>query len=287
MNIWVTGAQGQLGATLFKKVQEKERSTFNWFFTSRDQVDMTHGNQVRHYMQSNGIQIVINTAAFTDVEQAELQPQRAFEVNEVAVKDLARYCKELSAFLIHISTDFVFDGKKSTPYTERNLTNPLNVYGKSKRAGELHIENSGCDYLIFRTSWLYGAGDNHFVSKILKNTSRGSVIKVVNDQWGSPTYVEDIADFLIFVIESHSYLQHKGIYHFSNEGVCSRYDWARAIIFLKGLDVNIEPCSSSTDQETVRRPLYSALDTSQLRHDFSYPIALWEEALQRYLNKKS
>lgn len=286
MNVWVTGLGGQLSTVLFKRVSHKKGGVY-WHFTSKSEVDITDKNQVEYYINRYNIDVIINTAAYTNVDKAQQNPQQAFLINSEAVALLAQICKKYSVFLVHISTDFVFDGKAQYPYAETDLPSPVNVYGESKLFGERHIMQLMSDFLIFRTSWLYGEGHRHFVSKMIALSQQYSQVRVASDQMGSPTYVYDFADFLVSVINSKSFLKRRGVYHFSNLGVCSRYEWAVQIFQQKGIDIKIEPCLSEEFVTLAKRPHYSPLNTALLQADFNYTPAFWKEALQRYIHQLS
>ncbi|WP_172919182.1 dTDP-4-dehydrorhamnose reductase [Capnocytophaga canis] len=276
-NILVTGASGQLGS----EIQHIENKIGNYFFTDASDLDISDRKAVSDFVVKNNIEIVINCAAYTNVDKAEGDLQTANLINHIAVGNLAEVCKENNAVLIHISTDYVFGGTKNTPYTETDPTAPLGVYGKTKLDGEKAIQNIDAEYIIIRTSWLYSLSFGHnFVKTIQRLSSERSELKVVFDQVGTPTNARDLAKFIVHIIEKDLYKGKRDVYHFSNEGVCSWYDFATEIVRLSGNNCIIKPCLSDEFPSKVKRPNYSVLDKSKLKNDFNYTILHWKEALE-------
>ena len=250
--ILVTGANGQLGTTLKKF---SLTTLGHWIFTSRKELDITNSNSINLFFKENEFDICINCAAYTKVEQAEKEVEQAGEINVEAVQKLVSACNEKQSRLIHISTDYVFDGSKETPYTEVDSTAPLNQYGKSKLLGELKIQQNSNSFYIIRTSWLYSKtlGSN-FYSAILKKAQNGDSLTVVNDQIGTPTNVDNLAAFIIKIIDKEPA---KGLYHFSDEKIMTWYDLAVQILKEHKLTNSIAPCS--TKKSGAVRPQYSPL----------------------------
>ncbi len=275
-NILITGANGQLGneiRTLAVSSQE------NYIFTDVAELDITDKQSVVEFVKSNDIQVVVNCAAYTQVDKAEDDEVFADKINHLAVSYLAEACRENSATLIHISTDYVFDGSGNIPYTEDVPTAPLGVYGKTKLAGENAVITSGCKYLIIRTSWLYSSFGNNFVKAMQRLTVEKDALKVVFDQAGTPTYAADLAKVIVHIIENEKYKSNQGVYHFSNEGVCSWYDFAIAIRDLFGNECNIQPCHSDEFPSKVKRPHFSVLDKTKIKETFDLTIPHWKESL--------
>ncbi|WP_042007622.1 dTDP-4-dehydrorhamnose reductase [Capnocytophaga canis] len=276
-NILVTGANGQLGS----EIQNIQGKTKNYFFTDASDLDITDRQAISDFVKKNNIQIVVNCAAYTNVDKAEDDIQTANLINNIAVGYLAEVCKENNASLIHISTDYVFGGTKNTPYSETDPTEPLGIYGRTKLEGEKAIQNADIDYLIIRTSWLYSLSFGHnFVKTIQRLSSERNELKVVFDQVGTPTNARDLAAFIVHIIEKDLYKKRK-VYHFSNEGVCSWFDFAAEIVRMSGNNCLVKPCLSSEFPSKVKRPSYSVLDKSKLKNDFNYTISHWKEALER------
>ncbi|MFJ1322491.1 dTDP-4-dehydrorhamnose reductase [Capnocytophaga canis] len=275
-NILVTGANGQLGS----EIQNIQGKTKNYFFTDASDLDITDRQAISDFVKKNNIQIVVNCAAYTNVDKAEEDIQTANLINNIAVGYLAEVCKENNASLIHMSTDYVFGGTKNTPYSETDPTEPLGIYGRTKLEGEKAIQNADIDYLIIRTSWLYSLSfGNNFVKTIQRLSSERNELKVVFDQVGTPTNARDLAAFIVHIIEK-DLCKKREVYHFSNEGVCSWFDFATEIVRMSGNDCLVKPCLSSEFPSKVKRPSYSVLDKSKIKNDFNYTISHWKEALK-------
>ena len=281
MNILVTGANGQLGNEMRLTAIG---STDNYIFTDVTELDITDRKSVFDIVSTKKINVIVNCAAYTNVELAESDANTANLLNNYAVLNLADAAKAYDATLIHISTDYVFNGKSNIPYTEQEQTNPLGVYGQTKFAGEESILKSGCRYIIFRTAWLYSSFGKNFVKTILKLTSEKNAIKVVFDQVGTPTYAYDLATLIHKVIKLRL-LNNVGTYHFSNEGVCSWYDFAIEICNLANNSCIIEPCHSSEFPSKVDRPHYSVLDKTKVKDTFDIKIPYWKDSLQQCIIK--
>src|SRR5690554_5847933 len=242
-NILVTGSNGQLGNEFRLVVEEKDKIN-NYYFTDVADLDITNKNDVSKFLVANNIDIVVNCAAYTNVDKAEDDKEKADLINHIGPKNLAEVCRERNGYLIHISTDYVFDGTKNTPYVETDETNPLGVYGETKLRGENAIINSGCEYVIIRSSWFYSSFGKNFLKTMQKLTAEKETVNVVFDQVGTPTYAGDLAEAIIKFIEIDIKEVRNQIYHFSNEGVCSWYDFAVAINEASTHDFNIKPCHS-------------------------------------------
>lgn len=284
LNILVTGANGQLGRSVRK---ESNDSNDIYFFTDIDTLDITDEKAVEDFIIKNDINVIVNCAAYTNVDAAEDNEVLAEKLNGEAPGILARSLAKRDGTLIHISTDYVFGGATiNTPIKESEKPSPTGVYGLTKLHGEEKIEESGVKYLIFRTAWLYSDYGNNFVVKILSLLEGRDTIKVVFDQCGTPTYASDLAKAIVFIIASRKHENNSGIYHFSNEGVCSWYDFAEASKTIMGLtNKEVLPCHSSEFPSKVIRPPYSVLDKTKVKHTFGIKIPHWRESLIVMLSK--
>jgi len=279
-NILVTGSNGQLGNE-FRLVVEEKDNINNYFYTDVADLDITNKNDVSNFLATNDINIVVNCAAYTNVDKAEDDTEKADLINHIGPKNLAEVCRDRNGFLIHISTDYVFDGTKNTPYTETEETKPLGVYGETKLRGENAIINSGCEYLIIRTSWLYSSFGKNFLKTMQKLTAEKESLKVVFDQVGTPTYAGDLANVIHKIIIKNNNEIKKQVYHFSNEGVCSWYDFAVAINEAFGHNCNVLPCHTCEFPTKVVRPKYSVLDKTKIKKTMGLKIPHWEVSMER------
>ena len=283
MNILVTGANGQLGTELRNAFRG---SANHLIFTDVARLgdaetiylDITNPDAVRLILESEKVDLVINCAAYVDVDRAEDDFAMADLLNRVAPGYLASVCKSLEATLIHISTDYVFGGEMSVPYREDCPPSPLGVYGATKAQGEKAIIDSGCKYIIFRTAWLYSPYGRNFVRTMRELTSGRPSLKVVCDQIGTPTYAADLAAAIVHVIASGQ-LSKTGIYNYTDEGVCSWYDLACAVRDLSGNVCDIRPCRTDEYPTKARRPAYSVLDKSKVKATFGLQIPSWYDSL--------
>lgn len=281
MTILVTGANGQLG----EELQHLPASdTANYIFTDVDALDITRLHDIENFVEEHKVDVIINCAAYTDVEGAERDVERAEEINVEAVANLAEVAKRKGATLIHISTDYIFDGEGGTPIREEAVASPLSVYGRTKAMGEERIAESGCTYIIVRTSWLYSVYGKNFVKSILRLASERNELRVVNDQVGTPTYATDLAVVVKQLAEQRAGEVHE-IYHFSNEGECSWYDFACAIVEASGAECSVAPCSSAEYGAVAKRPRYSVLDKSKIKRELGIEIPHWRESLSICLAK--
>ena len=281
MNILVTGANGQLG----NEMQRVAKTSSNhYIFTDVAQLDITDREAVLRAVKDNSIQVIVNCAAYTNVDKAEDDSETADLINNKAVENLATAARENDATLIHISTDYVFKGDRCTPCREDWETDPLGVYGITKLAGEKSIERTGCRHIIIRTAWLYSPFGKNFVKTMQKLTAEKDSLKVVFDQVGTPTYAGDLADAIARIIETGQ-LGKQGIYHFSNEGVCSWYDFAREICELSGHTCNIQPCHSDELPSKVKRPHFSVLDKTKIKDTFGIEVPYWKDSLKKCIRE--
>lgn len=278
MNILVTGANGQLGCEMRRLGAV---SPNNYIFTDVAELDITNAGAVLSVVKECGIEAIVNCAAYTNVDKAESDEATAELINATAVGNLARAMKEVGGTLFHVSTDYVFGSEGNTPRTEDMPLSPLGVYGRTKLHGEQSILDSGCKALIFRTAWLYSEFGNNFLKTMMRLTAEREQLNVVFDQVGTPTYAGDLALAIFSIIEAGVYEGNEGIYHFSNEGVCSWYDFAVEIAAVAGnTNCRINPCHSSEFPSPVTRPPYSVLDKTKIKDVFDIDIPHWRESME-------
>lgn len=278
MNILVTGANGQLGCEMRRLGAV---SPNNYFFTDVAELDITDSEAVMSVVRECSIEAIVNCAAYTNVDKAESDEAMAELINATAVGNLARAMKEVGGTLFHVSTDYVFGREGNTPRTEDMPLEPLGVYGRTKLHGEEAIAKSGCKALIFRTAWLYSEYGNNFLKTMMRLTAEKEQLNVVFDQVGTPTYAGDLALAIFSIIEAGVYEGNEGIYHFSNEGVCSWYDFAVEIAAVAGNTAcRINPCHSSEFPSPVTRPPYSVLDKTKIKETFDIDIPHWRESME-------
>ena len=275
MNVLVTGGSGQLGS----EIQANSHKKSCYYFTDINSLDICDVQAIRAFVQLNNIGIIVNCAAYTNVNGSEIDKETANAVNHLAVRNIANICTDHNSACIHLSTDYVFAGDKNIPYTETDATSPLGAYGQTKLLGESALQHSDIDFLILRTSWLYSAFGNNFVKNILRISKERKELKVVFDQVSTPTYAKDLARFIIFVIENKLYRGRQDVYHFSNEGVCSWYDFAVEILKLAGSDCKVIPCRTEDFPTPAARPAYSVLDKNKLKTDFNFFVPYWRDSL--------
>ena len=279
MKILVLGASGQLGRCIKHVAQG---ATDHYHFATRETLDLSDTSAIEQFATREGIEVIINCAAYTAVDRAEDEPEQADEVNHLAVARLSELTGRLGIFLIHISTDYVFSGRSSMPYTEDMPTEPIGVYGQTKRRGEEAIQRLAPRHIILRTSWLYAPYGANFMKTMLRLGKERPEMRVVFDQVGTPTSALDLARCIVGIIE-HRQLDKTGLYHFSNEGVCSWYDFAEAIFRLSSYDTQLHSIRSSEYPTRAERPHYSVLDKARVREAFGITIPHWRTALEECL----
>ena len=288
MNILVTGANGQLGNEV--QIVSKQSAKDHYFFTDvcdgYEKLDITDIEKVRAFVKAHEINCIINCAAWTNVDKAETAGDIVETLNAVAPENLAKVMKEAGGLLVHISTDYVFGGDPyNTPCREDQKGTPTGVYGLTKLHGEQKIEATGCDHVIIRTAWLYSEFGHNFVKTMLTLTATKPMLKVVFDQTGTPTYAGDLANVIFDIVENRKFEGNTGVYHFSNEGVCSWYDFTKMIALLAGhTDCDIEPCHSDEYPSPVTRPAYSVLDKTKIKETFGVKIPYWLDSLKKCMN---
>lgn len=280
ISVLVTGANGQLGRCL--QDASEQYPQLNFFFASRNQLDIENQAAVTTFFSEKKFDYCINTAAYTNVEKAESEQKKAFNSNAEAVKHLALTCKAAKTTLLHISTDYVFDGKKSKPYLETDTTNPINVYGASKLKGEQYIQEICTNYFIFRTSWLYATYGHNFLNSILKFAKERKTISITTEQTGTPTNANDLASVLLHVIASKN--KQYGLYHYSNAGEATWYDFAKAILDYSNQNDAIKLAKTDHYPTFAARPKYSVLNTEKAAQNLKIETTHWKESLQTILN---
>ncbi len=278
-SILITGAGGQLGQCI-KKI-ENDYPGLKLHFTDSDTLDITNKDTIQRFFVDKMFDFVINCAAYTNVEQAEKEPEKAFLVNAEGVKHLAEVCEKYDTTLIHISTDYVFDGEKGSPYTEEDLPNPINVYGKSKLAGERYIQEILEKYFIIRTSWLYSEFGHNFFKTILKKAETEKELTVTTGETGTPTNANDLASFVLELMKNDS--SDYGIYHYSNLGEATWYDFAKEILKFSGKQDVIKLEKTENYSTFAVRPKYSVLDTAKTERMFSVSIIEWRNSFDKIL----
>ena len=286
MNILITGSNGQLGSEIKDLVTNYKN--FNFFFMDLPELNVCKSGELNTFIVDQNINTVINCAAYTAVDKAEKDEHTAQKVNSEGVLNLVNALKKVNGKLIHISTDYVFDGNHSQPYKESDPVSPVGVYGETKRAGELAVLNSSIDALVIRTSWMYSVYGNNFLKTMLKLGHDKDELGVIFDQVGTPTNASDLAktclDILAYSKEAN--INSKGnLYHYSNEGVSSWYDFASAIMELGSLDCKVRPIETKDYPTPAKRPHYSVLNKSKIKIDFNIQIPNWRDSLDKCIEK--
>jgi dTDP-4-dehydrorhamnose reductase len=284
MVVLVTGANGQLGQAI--QFISGNYPQIDFVFCSSSDLDITIKENCQEVFAKYKPNFCINAAAYTAVDKAESEFEKANLINVVGAKNLAEVCKETNATLLHVSTDFVFDGSNTKPYTEEDIPNPTGVYGQTKLDGEKAIQETLEQHFIIRTSWVYSQFANNFMKTMLRLASERDTLSVVNDQIGTPTNAVDLAEALITMLIKTYNLQSTthnlfGIYNFSNEGQCIWYDFAKKIFEINSISINLVPIPSSSFPTPAKRPAYSVLDKSKIKTAFGMDIKGWEESLNK------
>ena len=281
-NVLVTGSNGQLASCI--KDLAKQYEGLNFIYTDYQELDICDLNQVNTFFKSNKkIDYCINCAAYTAVDKAETEVDKAFEINATGAKNLAIVCDKFDTILIQVSTDFVFDGEKKEPYTETDVAKPISVYGASKLQGEIEIKQTLETYFILRTSWLYSEHGANFMKTMLKLAETRDEISVVSDQIGTPTYAGDLADVILKIIRSKT--KNFGLYHYSNEGVASWYDFAKAIFEASHSQIKLNPIKTAAYPTPAKRPFYSVLNKSRIKKNLKVETPYWRDSLVKALDK--
>ena len=289
MRILVTGKNGQLGRSIQKVVNtvtkiDNNQSPNNFIFVGREELDLNSESSISNYFGNNKFDIIINCAAFTQVDKAEQEVELANQINHLAVKQLASIASNQQARLIHISTDYVFDGESNKPYLETDTPNPINVYGRTKLAGEKALQTvMPMNALVIRTSWLYSEYDNNFVKSMLKLSKEQDELSVVNDQMGSPTYATDLADAILEIIRHNKFRdegQSTQIYHYSSEGDISWYRFAKEIFKIEKIECEVNPVTSQQYSALAKRPRNTIMKKDKIVTVFNIKISNWKSSLK-------
>ena len=279
----VTGASGQLGRSI-KSLVKLQNVSNSFVFATRDQLDLSYLNNIQSYFKDRKFDLIINCAAYTKVDKAELDEKQANLINHLAVKKIAEIAQSNNIKLIHISTDFVFDGFKSQPYLESDTADPLNAYGKTKLAGEnAVISIMKFNAIIIRTSWVYSEYGNNFVDTILKLIQKGIDLNIVSDQIGTPTYASDLGQAILNIIKSDRFIAFEGateIYHYSNEGECSWHNFAKEIVNISGINCTINPINTEDYPTAAKRPKHVLMSKRKISKEFDLKINYWKDSLK-------
>jgi dTDP-4-dehydrorhamnose reductase len=283
MFILVTGANGQIGKSI-KSLVEQQKKIHSFVFVTRDQLDLSSPSSIKNYFETHKFDLIINCAAYTAVDMAENYQEDADMINHIAVKKIAEIAKSNNIKLIHISTDFVFDGLKHKPYSESDACSPLNIYGKTKLEGENAILSiMKFNATIIRTSWLYSEYGNNFVSTIIKLAQKNNNLNIVSDQMGTPTYAKDLGQAILNIIKNEKFNEPNRvteIYHYSNEGECSWYDFAKEVINISGIKCTISSINSEDYPTAARRPRNTIMSKEKISNEFGLKIVFWKDSLK-------
>lgn len=282
-NILVTGSNGQLGSEL--KEISKKYNQYQFVFSSKSDLDITNTKDIHKFCVSNKINTIINCAAYTAVDKAETETELCNKINHEAIINLSRIAKELNIKLIHISTDYVFDGKTHIPYPEGHTTNPINIYGKTKLLGELGMTNiNPQNSIIIRTSWVYSSFGSNFVKTMLKLAKTKNSLTIIADQVGTPTYAHDLAKTILNILPK---VKNENVqtYHYTNEGVCSWYDFAFEIFSQTNTNCKVSPIETKDYPTAAERPQYSVMNKSKIKNTFNIEIPHWKTSLSNCLKK--
>lgn len=283
MNILVTGANGQLGSEI--RDLAAQYKNLNLVYTDVEELDITRPENLEKFFKKNKFECIINCAAYTAVDKAEKEKEQATSLNVTAVKYLAECAASMGALFVHVSTDYVFDGRNFKPYLESDLTNPKSIYGKSKLDGEVEIIFNAQKAVIFRTSWLYSSYGHNFVKTIMRLAKEKDALTVVYDQVGNPTYARDLARTILEIIPGYKAKSKFEIYNYSNEGVTSWYDFAKEIVEIAGLKCNVIPIETKDYPTPAARPPFSVLNKAKIKKQFNIAIPYWKDSLRECIAK--
>jgi dTDP-4-dehydrorhamnose reductase len=282
INLLVTGSSGQLGQCL--KQLLLSATDISCYFAAREDLDITNGDEIQRFFSEHNFDYCINTAAYTNVEKAESEQKEAFLINAEGANSLAKACKKHNVVLLHISTDYVFDGMAKTPYQEQDRTNPLNVYGASKLKGEQHIVDTWNKHFIIRTSWLYSQYGHNFLNSMLEFAKQKKALTITTQQKGTPTNANDLAQVLVTIIKTGN--ARYGVYHFSNQGEATWYDFAKAIFKATGEIDTVNLAKTEHYATFAKRPAYSVLNCNKLKDTLGITYRNWEDSLKQIINSK-
>ena len=278
-NILVTGSTGQLGSDVVKELLKRGYSTLS---PNRSEFNLCSEDSIRNYILNSNCEAIVHCAAYTQVDKAEDEKDLCIKINATATKHIVKCAKILDIPMIYISTDYVFDGTKDGKYTENDETNPINIYGESKLAGEKYVQEILDKYYIVRTSWVFNINGKNFIETMLRLSKTNNQLSIVNDQIGSPTYTRDLSRLLVDMLETNKY----GLYHATNEGYCSWYEFANTIFKLANINIDIKAINSNEYESRAKRPLNSKLSKDKLIEYGFKPLPHWEDALKDYLIRR-
>ena len=278
-NILVTGSTGQLGSDVVKELLKRGYSTLS---PNRSELNLCSEDNIRNYILNSNCEAIVHCAAYTQVDKAEDEKDLCIKINATATKHIAKCAKILDIPMIYISTDYVFDGTKDGKYTENDETNPINIYGESKLAGEKYVQEILDKYYIVRTSWVFNINGKNFIETMLRLSKANNQLSIVNDQIGSPTYTKDLSRLLVYMLETSKY----GLYHATNEGYCSWYEFANTIFKLANINIDIKAINSNEYASRAKRPMNSKLSKDKLIEYGFKPLPHWEDALKDYLIRR-
>ena len=285
MNILITGSKGQLGSEIQRLAEGLNKEDFHFIFTDKEELDITNRNAVYEFVELNNISIIVNCAAYTAVDKAEEDAELCELLNHIAPSYLAEAIDNMGGSMIQISTDYVFDGKNYRPYTEDDLTNPQGVYGRTKLAGEEAVIRSCVGAMVIRTAWLYSSFGSNFVKTMIRLGKERDTLGVVADQIGTPTYARDLAASILEIIKQGIV---PGVYHYSNEGATSWYDFTKSIHRIAGINsCNVMPIHTEDYPTPAKRPHFSVLDKSKIKNTFNITIPWWEDSLKECIKELS
>lgn len=287
MKAIVLGSRGQLGRCLYDQLTKTGHEVV---YTSRDQIDITDFEATKAAILEMAPDVVINATAYTAVDKAEEDQEMANLINHLAVKNIADICNQQGYWLIHVSTDYVFDGESDGPYKENDQTNPQGIYGETKLNGELAIQSSGCKHIIIRTAWVFSEYGNNFLKTMLRLGKEHNELNIVGDQIGCPTYAQDIASAIVQIIPQLHLQKHCGLYHYSGDAPCSWYDFAKAIFDQAKINnlktpITINSIDTSAYPTPAKRPAFSVLDCSKIHNEFGIALSNWDDGIKQIIGK--
>ena len=280
LKVWIAGANGQIGRALNDVLDPMQIETLN---TDLDELDITDTYEVINFGSINRPDVIINCTGITDTDECEKNPEHAYRVNALGARNLSIVARKCGAKIVQLSTDDVFDGKSKKPYTEFDDTNPLTVYGRSKRAGENYVKEFTHKHFIIRSNWVYGKGGNNFVNRVLETAEKGQALSVASDQFGSPTSAKDLARMILYLIDTNEY----GTYHVTCSGVCNRYEFATEILRLAGKEIELRSVPTEQSDLSSVRPPYAVLDNFILRIIEVYDMPDWKASLKEYMDERA
>lgn len=280
IKVWIAGSNGQIGHALNEVLDPLEIEVLN---TDKDELDITDTEEVLNFGIANRPDVIINCTGVTDTKLCEEEPELAYRVNALGARNLSIVARKNGAKIVQLSTDDVFDGKSKKPYTEFDDTNPLTVYGSSKRAGENYVKEFTHKHFVIRSNWVYGKVGQNFVNQVLEAAEKGNALSVAADQFGSPTSAKDLARMILYLINTNEY----GTYHVTCSGVCNRHEFAQEILRLSGKEIELKAVPTEQSDLSAVRPPYAVLDNFILRIIDMYDMPDWKESLEEYMNERT